>query len=199
MFLTSPERPDRAEDAADHESVATDSPTRLVTTGGQLPPPSTTSGSARLTASEQAYGAPGELSVVKRAAQGAVGRVIADPHAAPTGVVATGGHALGVALGVIVTEALAAVPSWNTPVVDQKGAQVDEVPGAKRIGDHPILKRHEEVVGPKITAAIEGMSPGVIHDFLTGLGVGATEAPGDSYRIEAHLADLIRQHLGKHS
>jgi hypothetical protein len=133
---------------------------------------------------------------VTKAAIAAVSHVIAQPHAS-AGVAEQGGHALGVALGVIVTEALAAVPSWNAPVVDEHGAQVAQVPGATRIGDHPILKRHEEDIGPKVTAAVEQMSPGVLHDLLAGVGVGATEAPGDSYRLEAHIADLIRHHVGK--
>jgi hypothetical protein len=135
---------------------------------------------------------------VKTASIAAVSRVIEErQHGPKPGIAQQGGHALGVALGVIVTEALAAIPSWNTPVVDAKGAQVEQVPGAARIGDHPILKRHEEVVGPKVTAAVERIGPGVIHDLLAGVGIGATEAPGDSYRLEAHLADLIRSHLGK--
>jgi hypothetical protein len=170
-------------------------------TSGQLPAPAMGGGSATPpTASERAYGNADPAAVVKPAALRAVSRVIEERQSSPAahaGVAEQGGHALGVALGVIVTEALAAIPSWNAPVLDDHGAQVEEVPGATRIGDHPILKRHEEVVGPKITAAVENMSPGVLHDLLTGVGVGATEAPGDSYRLEVHIADLIRRHLGK--
>lgn len=133
--------------------------------------------------------------MVTHAAIGAVHRVIEERRGSSHPVVQAAGHVLGLELGVIVTEALAAVPSWNTPVVDAHGHQVSSVPGAQRIGDHPILKRHEEVVGPRVTAVVARMPPGVLHDFLAGIGAGATEAPGDSYRLEAHIADLIRAHL----
>ena len=101
------------------------------------------------------------------------------------------GEVVGVALGVIVTEALALAPSWNTPVLDQSGAPVAHVDGADRIGDHDILKRHQEVVGPKIAAYVKGMAPGAIRDLLDGLAQGASEAPGDSYRIEASVSDAL--------
>lgn len=63
------------------------------------------------------------------------------------------GEHLGMTLGVIITEALALKPSWNTPVLDAKGTPVKSIPGADRIGEHDLLKRHQEVVGPKITTA----------------------------------------------
>lgn len=191
-------------DATGHEAPATTAagPSGRFTTSGQLPPvAAAASAAASPTASERAYGHADAAAVVKPAALRAVSRVMQERQAAPAtrggGVAEQGGHALGVALGVIVTEALAAVPSWNTPVVDAHGQQVEQVPGATRLGDHPILKRHEEVVGPQIAAAVENMSPGVLHDLLTGVGIGATEAPGDSYRLEVHISDLIRRHLGK--
>jgi hypothetical protein len=115
----------------------------------------------------------------------------AAPNASAHPMLEEAGHALGVGLGVIVTEALAAVPSWNQPVVDDKGAPVASVPGADRVGDHDILKRHEEVVGPKVTALVDKLPPGAVHDLLAGFGAGATEAPGDSYRLEAYLSDLL--------
>jgi len=112
-------------------------------------------------------------------------------------ITSAAGKDLGVALGVIVTEALAAVPSWNQPVLDAAGKPVESVAGAERIGDHDILKRHEEVVGPKIAAVVDKIPAGQIHDFVAGVGAGATEAPGDSYRLEAAISDLVRRHLPK--
>ncbi|HEY4223668.1 MAG TPA: hypothetical protein VGO62_20065, partial [Myxococcota bacterium] len=102
------------------------------------------------------------------------------------------GDALGMALGVVVTEALALVPSWNTRVLDQNGKPATSVPGADRIGDHDILKRHQEVVGPQIEALVEKMAPGAVHDLLAGLARGATAAPGTSYRIEAAVEDALK-------
>ena len=192
--LESERRGEQAAGAAAHEAASEPqgAQTQFVTSG-HVPAVGADTKPAAPSASDRAYGNIDEVSLVKHAAQRAASRVMAEPRAG--GVAQAGGHAVGVALGVIVTEALAAVPSWNQPVVDANGAQVEEVPGAKRIGNHPILKRHEEVVGPKIAAAVERMSPGVIHDLLEGVGIGATEAPGDSYRLEAHLEDLIRQHV----
>ncbi len=103
------------------------------------------------------------------------------------------GEGLGKALGVLVTEALAAVPSWNTPVLDASGKPTQHVEGADRIGNHDILKRHQEVVGPQIAALVEKMPPGAQHDLVDGLARGATEAPGDSYRLEARVADLLKK------
>ena len=95
-------------------------------------------------------------------------------------------------LGVLVTEALAAKPSWNAPLKDANGQPVQSIPGATRIGDYDIRKRHEEVIGPKINAKVQTLQPGAIHDLLQGLGQGATEAPGDSYRLEAKVHGWLR-------
>src|SRR5439155_27381168 len=73
-------------------------------------------------------------------ASAAVAKAIAEHAAAPAPV--TGRHpllerfgeALGMGLGVIVTEALSAVPSWNKPVLDDQGQPVTQVEGATRIG-----------------------------------------------------------------
>lgn len=107
------------------------------------------------------------------------------------------GHDLGVGLGVIVTEGLAALPSWNAPVLDGQGHPVESVPGASRVGNHDIRKRHEEVVGPKINAVVSRVPDGVLRQLVAGLGAGASEAPGDSYRLEAAIEDLIARHLSK--
>jgi hypothetical protein len=103
------------------------------------------------------------------------------------------GEALGMGLGLIVTEALALNPSWNKPVLDASGKPAKSIPGAERIGNHDILKRHQEVAGPKIAALVAKMSPGVIHDLLDGLAKGATAAPGTSYRIESAAADMLHR------
>jgi hypothetical protein len=103
------------------------------------------------------------------------------------------GEHLGLGLGVIVTEALALVPKWNKPVVDAQGKQVTSIPGAERVGDHAILARHQEVVGPKVTALVAKMPVGAVRDLLAGLGRGATQAPGTSYRLEAALSDMFKR------
>jgi hypothetical protein len=103
------------------------------------------------------------------------------------------GEHLGMGLGVIVTEALALVPKWNKPVLDSSGKPVTSIPGAERVGNHDILTRHQEVVGPKITAFVEKMKPGAVRDVLAGLGKGATEAPGASYRLESAISDMFRK------
>ena len=103
------------------------------------------------------------------------------------------GEALGMGLGVIVTEALSLAPSWNKPVLDAVGKPVASVEGADRVGNHDILQRHQEVVGPKVSALVEKLHPGVIHDLLEGLGKGATAAPGESYRLEAAVSDLLHK------
>lgn len=103
------------------------------------------------------------------------------------------GEKLGLGLGVIVTEALALAPKWNKPVLDAQGKPVASVPGAERIGQHEILARHQEVVGPKVTALVEKLAPGAIHDLLAGFGKGATAAPGASYRLEAAISDMFHK------
>ena len=106
-------------------------------------------------------------------------------------LLAEAGKALGLAAGVVVTEALALIPSWSKPLVDANGKPVQSIPGAERIGDHDIEKRHQEVVGPQITALDEKIPKGMIHDFVGGFGAGATEAPGASYRLEAKVEDAV--------
>lgn len=106
-------------------------------------------------------------------------------------LLARAGEGLGLALGVGVTEGLALLPKWNQPVVDAGGKPVASVPGAERIGNHNILKRHQEVVGPQLAALDQKIAPGALHDFVGGLATGASEAPGTSYRLEAHLADAL--------
>jgi hypothetical protein len=101
------------------------------------------------------------------------------------------GQALGMGLGVVVTEALRLVPSWNTPVLGANGKPAQDVPGATRIGNNDILKRHEEVVGPQVSALVAKLPPGAVHDLLAGFASGATAAPGASYRIDSALADAF--------
>jgi hypothetical protein len=103
------------------------------------------------------------------------------------------GKDVGLALGVIVTEALALVPSWNAPLKDAHGQPTQHVEGADRIGDHDLRKRHQEVVGPQVAKLVATLEPGVIHDLLEGLARGATLAPGASYRIEVAVADALRK------
>ncbi len=89
------------------------------------------------------------------------------------------------------TEGLSLLPSWNAPVLGTDGKPVASVPGADRIGDHDIEKRHEEDIGPKVAGYAEGMQPGALHDLVSGFGAGATQAPGDSYRLEAGISDML--------
>ncbi len=103
------------------------------------------------------------------------------------------GQHLGLGLGVIVTEALSVLPKWNKPVLDAQGKPAASIPGAARVGNHDLLTRHQEVVGPKVTALVEKMRPGAIHDLLQGLGKGATEAPGASYRLESAISDMFHK------
>ena len=103
------------------------------------------------------------------------------------------GEKLGMGLGVIVTEALALLPSANKPLLDKQGKPVASIPGAERIGNHDILTRHQEVIGPKVTALVEKMPAGALHDLLEGLGKGATAAPGESYRLEAAVSDRLHK------
>ncbi len=99
------------------------------------------------------------------------------------------GEVVGTAIGVIVTEALALNPIWNAPLLDAQGQPVQRIEGADRIGDHRLRKRHQKVLGPKITAYVKTLPPGVVHDLLQGLGDGASKAPGKSYRLEVAIAD----------
>ncbi len=97
------------------------------------------------------------------------------------------GKAVGLGLGIAVTEGLRWVPGWDKPVLDGAGKPVDAVKGATRDGGYAIRKRHEEVVGPQIAAKAETIKAGPLHDLLAGMGEGATEAPGASYRLDAQL------------
>lgn len=106
------------------------------------------------------------------------------------------GETLGMGLGLIVTEALSASKSWNAPVLDASGHPVQSVPGAERQGDHDILKRHQEVVGPKVSALAEKLPEGALRDFVQGLGQGATDAPGTAYRLEAAWSDVEKALTG---
>jgi hypothetical protein len=101
------------------------------------------------------------------------------------------GRALGLGIGVVVTEGLRLVPGWNRPVLGADGKPVASVPGAARDGDYEIRKRHEEVVGPEVTAKAEKLGPGLLRDFVAGFGAGATEAPGASYRLDARIDDAL--------
>lgn len=94
------------------------------------------------------------------------------------------GEKIGMALGVAVTRVLAYVPSWNEILRDEQGQELQQVEGAERVGAMPLRKRHMQVVGPQISAWVAGLSPGKIRDFLEGVGVGATAAPGETYRRE---------------
>lgn len=94
------------------------------------------------------------------------------------------GDKVGLALGIAVTRVLKYVPGWNDPIVDEEGEDVHSIPGAERVGEHKLRKRHKEVVGPQISAWVETLSPGRIRDFLAGVGEGATRAPGETYRRE---------------
>ncbi|MFO0599995.1 MAG: hypothetical protein U0228_32090 [Myxococcaceae bacterium] len=101
------------------------------------------------------------------------------------------GEALGLGLGVVVTEALALVPSWNAKLKDSSGKPLQHVEGADRIGNHDLRKRHQEVVGPQIAELVKKLPAGAVHDLLDGLAKGATAAPGTSYRLESKLADAF--------
>jgi len=106
------------------------------------------------------------------------------------------GETLGMGLGLVVTEALSLSKDWNAPLMDDHGQPVQSVPGTERQGDHDILKRHQEVVGPKVSALAEKLPEGWLHDFVQGLGQGATEAPGTAYRLEANWADVEKALTG---
>ncbi|MCC6810149.1 MAG: hypothetical protein IT381_22150 [Deltaproteobacteria bacterium] len=95
------------------------------------------------------------------------------------------GYAGGLFVGEAVTLALSLVPPWNKPVVDARGAEVSAVPGAVRAdAAHPILARHEQVVGPQITDFAKTLSHGFWHDLVDAFGRGASDAPGATYRLE---------------
>ena len=49
------------------------------------------------------------------------------------------------------------------------------------------------MVGPKVTALVDKMPAGAIHDLLAGFGKGATEAPGASYRLESAISDMFHK------
>jgi hypothetical protein len=128
---------------------------------------------------------------VTRAATEAVMKAIATGKSTGHPALEKFGKALGLGLGVLVTEALATQPKWNKPVLDAAGKPVKSIEGATRIGNHDLLARHQEVVGPKIAALVSKLPDGALHDLLKGLGEGASQAPGASYRLEAKLADKL--------
>ncbi len=125
----------------------------------------------------------------REATKAAVAAHAADPSNVTHVMVEKFGEEVGHSLGVLVTEALKFLPSANAPLLDASGKPVQSIPGATRIGDHDILTRHQEIIGPKITAFVQKLSPGVVHDLLEGMGIGATKAPGDTYRQEVAQAD----------
>jgi hypothetical protein len=128
-------------------------------------------------------------TLAREATKAAVEAHAADPSKVTHVMVEKLGEEVGHSLGVLVTEALKVVPSANAPLLDASGKPVESIPGATRIGDHDILTRHQEIIGPKITAFVQKLSPGVVHDLLEGMGIGATQAPGDTYRQEVAEAD----------
>lgn len=143
---------------------------------------------AALHAAQQALAAHATAAVVQQTVARSGG-----PAAPQHPMLEAFGKAAGLGLGVVVTEALALLPSWNKPVLDAAGKPVASVEGANRVGNHDILKRHQEVVGPKVLALVQKMKPGAIHDLLEGFGKGGSEAPGDSYRLEAAVSDLLHK------
>ena len=99
------------------------------------------------------------------------------------------GDKIGLGLGILVTRALKHVSGWNEAVLDDAGNEVQSVPGAERVGNHTIEKRHMEYVGPIVLNYVKGLKPGRIRDFLQGFGEGAKRAPGETYRREVEAAD----------
>ena len=79
------------------------------------------------------------------------------------------GEATGFGAGVAVTAGLGLglVPGMNAQVPGQPAG---------------FEKRHEPIIGPKITSLASGLSQGPLKTFATGLGEGATAAPGWSFR-----------------
>jgi len=77
------------------------------------------------------------------------------------------GEAAGFGAGVAVTAGLGIAPGWNAQVPNQPAG---------------FEKRHESVLGPKITSYASGLPAGPLKTFTTGLGEGATAAPGWSFR-----------------
>jgi hypothetical protein len=101
------------------------------------------------------------------------------------------GEGFGMGAGVLVTELLALLPSWREPVLDEQGQPAQSVPGADRIGDYDIQKRHTQVVGPQLESYAEGLEEGWFKDLVDGVGEGATDAPGTSYRLESAVGGLF--------
>lgn len=103
------------------------------------------------------------------------------------------GEGIGMGAGVLVTELLAFVPGWNDELKNEDGSDVQAVEGAERIGEHELEKRHQQVVGPQIAERAAELEPGMWKDFLTGVGEGATDAPGASYRLEAGILEHLSE------
>ncbi len=104
------------------------------------------------------------------------------------------GVAAGLATGMAVTVALRFSKKWDAPILEA-GKPVERIAGAERIGEHDIRERHQEVVGPRISASAQQMAPGVFQTLVAGFGAGATEAPGMTYRWEAE-ADRFLKRVG---
>jgi hypothetical protein len=101
------------------------------------------------------------------------------------------GEIAGLATGVTVTLALRLSRKWNAPIVDQ-GRPVTHIPGAARLGDHDLRQRHQEVVGPMITARALSLPDGALREVVAGFGEGATNAPGATYRLEVKVEDALK-------
>jgi hypothetical protein len=103
------------------------------------------------------------------------------------------GYGVGLGAGVLVTDLLALVPSWREPLLDEHGQPVQQIPGAERIGDHDLEKRHQEVVGPQIDAYGDTLQDGWWRDLVEGVGAGATRAPGATYEADAKIQDGLSE------
>jgi len=101
------------------------------------------------------------------------------------------GLAAGLATGVVVTVALRFSKKWDAPILEA-GRPVERIAGAERIAEHDIRERHQEVVGPRISASAQQMPPGPLQTLVAGFGAGATEAPGVTYRLEAGVDRYLR-------